>query len=350
MAKRKKTNPKAPAPQPAAKKKVNATTWFIIAVVLVAVIIGTVIGIAAFRDNGGNGGNATTAPTHQSISPEVDASKATTMRIVKPGTAYLTKETGSGTVFSFRRGDRVEVVEIDKDWATIAVEGRGYYLPRDMVRGLDDYIIVLDAGHQLQEDIGKEAIGPGGKETEQKMDVGHTGIYTGQAEHEVTMTICEKLKTELEKRGYTVYLTRSNSGTNSSYKERAEVANKLNADAYLTIHNGYSDDPEVRGLGAVCQTSKSPYISDLYAENLDLCKKLLIGANHTTGSKKLDVRETDSLSGINWCRVPMAMLELGYLSNENDDRLLSSEQYLEKLVSGLADGLDNYFTTDTDKN
>lgn len=346
MAKRKKSAPNAPTPKPAAKKKVNSTPWIITAAVLAAVIIGLVIGAAFLHGNGG--GDGTGGTTNQSISPDVSGSKTTTMRIVKPGTAYLTKETGSGTVFSFRRGDRVEVVELDKDWATIAVEGKGYYLPRDMVRGLEDYVIVLDAGHQLQEDIGKEAIGPGGKETEQKMDVGHTGVYTGQPEHEVTMTICEKLKTELEKRGYTVYLTRSNSGTNSSYKERAEVANKLNADAYLTIHNGYSDDPAVRGLGAVCQTAKSPYISDLYAENKDLCTKLLQRAVHATGSKKLDIRETDDLSGINWCRVPMAMLELGYLSNENDDRLLTSDQYLQKLVEGLADGLGNYFAPDPD--
>ena len=350
MAKRKKNTPKAPATQPAAKKKVNSTPWIITAVVLAAVIIGLVVGAAYLHGQGIGDTDTNPGNNTQSISPDVSGSKTTTMRIVKPGTAYLTKETGSGTVFSFRRGDQVEVVELDKDWATIAVEGRGYYLPRDMVRGLEDYIIVLDAGHQLHEDIGKEAIGPGGKETEQKMDVGHTGVYTGQAEHELTMTICEKLKTELEKQGYTVYLTRSNSGTNSSYKERAEVANKLNADAYLTIHNGYSDDPAVRGLGAVCQTSKNPYISDLYAENADLCKKLLLRATHATGSKKLDIRETDDLSGINWCRVPMAMLELGYLSNENDDRLLTSEAYLEKLVTGLADGLSDYFKPDTDTN
>lgn len=348
MAKRKKNTPSAPVPQPKPKKKINPAPWIAVAVVAIALIVGTIVGIAAYQDSQGGGNNATTAPTYQGISPDVSGSKTTTMRIVKAGTAHLTKDTASGTVFSFRRGDRVEVVEMDKDWATVSVEGRGYYISREMVRSMDEHVIVLDAGHQLQEDIGKESIGPGGKETEQKMDLGHTGVATGQAEHEVTITICEKLKAELEKRGYTVYLTRSNSGTNSSYKERAEVANKLNADAYLSIHSGYSDDPAVRGLGALCQTEKSPYISDLYAESHALCKQLLISAAHTTGSKKLDIQETDKLSGINWCKVPMAMLELGYLSNENDDRLLTSETYLGKLVTGLADGLGHYFSDDTD--
>jgi N-acetylmuramoyl-L-alanine amidase len=45
----------------------------------------------------------------------------------------------------------------------------------------------------------------------------------------------------------------------------------------------------------------------------------------------------------------MALLEIGYLSNENDDRLLSSDQYYEKLAEGIANGLDEFFTEDEKK-
>lgn len=348
MAKRKqKKSVSSPTEAVSKRKKERSLPWVLISVAMLAVVICVIAGIFIYRNNSGD--PSATEPSYQGISPDVSGSETTTMRIVKAGTAYLTKDTNSGTVFTFRRGDKVEVVEMDKDWATIAVEGRGYYLPKEMVRGADEFVIVLDAGHQLHEDIGKEAIGPGGQETAQKMDVGNTGVYTGQQEYDVTMTICEKLKNELESRGFTVYLTRSNSGTNSSYKERAEVANKLNADAYLTIHNGYSSDPEVRGLGAICSSSTNSYVSGLYAESKELCSLLLMSAAHTTGSKKLDIQENDKLSGINWCNVPMAMLELGYLSNENDDRLLTSENYLGKLVEGLADGLGHYFYPTTDE-
>jgi N-acetylmuramoyl-L-alanine amidase len=280
----------------------------------------------------------------------VDDSKAKTMRIVKAGTAYVEKKENAGTVFSFRRGDQVEVVEMDAKWATIAVDGRGYYLPREMVRGLDDYVIVIDAGHQGKEDIGKEPIGPGSSDEVQKMDVGDVGVETKQPEYEVTTAVANKLKGELETRGYTVYLTRSNSGQDSSsYKDRAEVANKLYADAYISLHTGYSEDAAVRGVGAVCQTSKNAYISDLYAESKALCSSILDAMAKTTENKKQEIRETDKLSGINWCRVPVALVEMGYLSNENDDRLLSSEQYHDKLVQGIANGLDAYFTEDDKK-
>ena len=346
MAKRKKkTNSK----QSATQKQISSTKWVLLAIAILAVVVGLVIGAFILRDRVGDDPTATTGSQYQGISPEVDDSDATTMRIVKAGTAYLTKDTAAGTVFSFRRGDKVEVVELDKDWATIAVEGRGYYVPRNMVRGLDEHIIVIDAGHQLREDKGKEAIGPGGAETEQRMDTGNVGVTTGQPEYEVTLNIALKLREELQKRGYTVYMTRSsNDNTSISYKERAQVANNLCADAYLTLHNGYSEDPEVRGLSAVCQTEKSSYIADLYTENKELCNALLTAMVHATGSKRLGLQETDKLSGINWCSTPMAMLELGYLSNENDDRLLTAEPYLEKLVAGIADGLDRYFTEEDD--
>ena len=45
----------------------------------------------------------------------------------------------------------------------------------------------------------------------------------------------------------------------------------------------------------------------------------------------------------------MALLEIGYLSNENDDRLLSSDQYYEKLAEGIANGLDEFFAEDEKK-
>ena len=350
MAKKKKKK-SGPMPTPKPVKQEASWPWIallggMLALVAVLVIL-SFLPKKSVHDHDHD--TATTAPTSTPgvTAPSVDDSKATTMRIVKAGTAYVEKKATAGTVFSFRRGDKVEVVEIDKDWATIAVEGRGYYLPREMVRGLDDFVIVIDAGHQAKEDIGKEPIGPGSSDEVQKMDVGDVGVGTKQPEYEVTTAVANKLKDELETRGYTVYLTRSNSGQDSSsYKDRAEVANKLYADAYITLHTGYSEDATVHGVGAVCQSSKNSYISTLYTESKALCSTILDAMAKTTENKKQEIRETDKLSGINWCNVPMAMLEMGYLSNENDDRLLSSDQYHDKLVQGIANGLDTYFTED----
>lgn len=348
MAKKKKKSGGMPVPKPVHQEA--SWPWIALLIGMLALIV-LPVAFSFLPKHAGHDHDHSTAPTTSPASgitaPSVDDSKATTMRIVKAGTAYVEKKTTAGTVFSFRRGDKVEVVEIDKDWATIAVEGRGYYLPREMVRGMDDFVIVIDAGHQAKEDIGKEPIGPGSSDEVQKMDVGKIGVETHQPEYEVTTAVANKLKDELETRGYTIYLTRSNSAQDStSYKDRAEVANKLYADAYISLHTGYSEDATVRGIGALCQTSKNAYISDLYAESKALCSAIVDAMVKTTETQKHDIQETDQLSGINWCRVPVAIIEMGYLSNANDDRLLQGEPYRDKVVQGIANGLDAYFTED----
>ena len=347
MAKKKKKSGTAPA-KPV--KKEASWPWLVILGVLMALV--AVMVILPFLPGSSDAPTvSTTDPSGDPgvTAPSVDDSGAKTMRIVKAGTAYVEKKTSAGTVFSFRRGDKVEVVEMDAEWVTIAVEGRGYYLPRDMVRALEEHVIVIDAGHQLREDIGKEAIGPGGAESEQKMDTGEVGVYTGQQEYDVTLITALRLKAELEGRGYTVYLTRNNNAVNISYKERTDVASNLYADAYISIHTGYSEDAAVRGVGAVCQTSQNSYVSELYAESKELCQSIVDAMAKTTENKKLDLQETDELTAINWSKVPMALLEVGYLSNENDDRLLSSDQYHEKLAKGIADGLDAFFAQEEEE-
>lgn len=348
MAKRKKKRTGSkPAPQKVPTPNKSSLNWKPIAVICIAVLLAVAALIIAIRAMGQDTTDQPTGTEGTGItSPVVDTTDLTPMRIVKPGNAYITPDKNSPTVFSFRKGDRVDMVSREGQWTMIAVEGRGYYLPNESLRALDEYLIVIDPGHQMREDHGKEAIGPGGAETATKMDVGHTGTATGQQEYELNLAIAKKLRTVLEQRGYTVNLTHSNPSTNSSYRERAEVANNVYADAYISIHAASAEDSAVKGMYTMCQSKDNTYIGGLYAQNKELSTLLLDAMVAATNATKLDIQETDKRADINWCQVPASIVHVGHLSNADEDRLMTTEDYQQKLAEGIANGLDQFFAED----
>ena len=204
-------------------------------------------------------------------------------------------------------------------------------------------VVVIDPGHQLRGDSTKEPNGPGSSVMKARVSGGTTGVATGVAEYILNLEISLKLKTELENRGYTVYLTRSTHDVNISNMERAKYADTVGADIAVRIHGNGSTSSSVHGVETYVPSASNPYVSHLATASKSLGKCIIDAYCAATGFKNRGVMTSDTMTGINWSSVPVTIVELGYMSNAQEDRNMQDATMQNNMVQGIANGIDAYF-------
>lgn len=205
------------------------------------------------------------------------------------------------------------------------------------------YLIAIDAGHQAQENSEKEPIGPGATESKAKVAGGTRGVVTGIPEYELTLQVSLKLRDALEEKGYQVLMIRETNDVNISNAERATVANEAGVNAFIRIHADGSESSSAAGMMTICQTPSNPYNGELYQQSRALADCILNQTAAATGGVKRNVWETDTMSGINWAKVPTTILEMGFMTNPSEDQQMASEDYQMKIVEGIVKGMDAFF-------
>ena len=221
---------------------------------------------------------------------------------------------------------------------------------RDQLGGIyypcGEILVAIDAGHQGKAMKDKEPLGPGSDEMKAMVSSGTQGISTKIPERELNLQVSLLLRDELISRGYSVLMIRESHDVTISNVQRAKLANAYQADAFIRIHANGSTDQTARGGFTICQTPKNPYNGDLHAESRRLSDCILAEYIAETGIRRRSVWETDTMTGINWAEIPVTILEMGYMTNPEEDELMATDAFRQSAAVGIANGMDAFFTAE----
>jgi len=172
--------------------------------------------------------------------------------------------------------------------------------------------IVIDPGH-------------GGR------DPGATSV-TGVYEKTIVYAVAEKVTAILERRGLGVTMTRQQ-GEFIELESRAEIANRRNADLFVSIHADSAPNPSAQGF--------TIYIANAASADSQRAARDIARAMATTGMESRGVRREDYRVLVT-TRGPAVLVEMGYLSNRQDAARLQDSTFQSKLAAAIATGIIDY--------
>ena len=86
------------------------------------------------------------------------------------------------------------------------------------------------------------------------------------------------------------------------------------------------------------------YTSSIFEASYE-CANLIKSKMDNGGFKVNGIFERDDLTGFNWSKVPVVLVEMGFMSNYNEDEMMSNKEYQRKMMQSIADGVEEYFQT-----
>jgi N-acetylmuramoyl-L-alanine amidase len=200
-------------------------------------------------------------------------------------------------------------------------------------------VVVLDPGHDLRANSDTEPIGPGSSTLKIKDGGGTTGVVSRMREADLNLRVALRLRPLLQRAGIRVVMTRTRTaGTSMGNIARARIANRARAALFLRIHADGSTDPSARGTHTLHPALRRGWTDDVYAPSRRAARTVQAELVRALGFPDRGLQERSDFTGFNWADVPVILVELGFMTNAAEDRLLATPAYQRRAALGLCRG------------
>ena len=200
-------------------------------------------------------------------------------------------------------------------------------------------VVVLDPGHDRQANSDTEPIGPGSSTWKIKDGGGTSGVVSGLREAELNLRVALRLRPLLERAGVRVVMTRTKTaGTSIGNVARAGVANRAGAALFLRIHADGSTDRTSRGTHTLYPALRRGWTDDVYQASKRAARIVQADLRAALGFPDRGLQERSDFTGFNWADVPVILVEMGFMTNPTEDRLLATTAYQRRAAIGLCRG------------
>ncbi|SFB18760.1 N-acetylmuramoyl-L-alanine amidase family protein [Clostridium frigidicarnis] len=187
------------------------------------------------------------------------------------------------------------------------------------------------------------------------IDPGHGGYDPGTPskegfyEKDITLSIALMTKNILSKKGVEAVLTRDGdtvswpSQEKMDLRTRVSICKESNSEAFVSLHCNSSDNVELKGFEVWTK-----FKNDKGEELAKDIKSSLKEAEYTN-DRGIKYREQGSFAVLALNKVPCTLLELGFLSNDDDEKILTSYKGQEKCAEAVARGILSYVESNEKK-
>jgi len=240
-------------------------------------------------------------------------------------------------VCSFRNTEEATTTSIGEN-QTVEPQIADKTVPSEEETVVNKKTVVIDPGHGAGGNREQEKQSPDTSVMKIKDPGGAQGISTGVPEYVVNMRISLKLKTLLEQNNINVIMTKTEPNVNPGNIQRAETGNLNHADLSIRIHCDSSEGQSAHGASMLVPAAIG-YAKDISSISREYGQTILDNLIADVGMYNNGVVERSDLTGFNWSKVPVVLIEMGFMSNSKEDNLLNDETYEDKLSNGLCHGI-----------